>query len=263
MPIDISNIINDSASNSLIPARDPNAITGSAFIQANMNVSRTIRESNILSEFKAGNIPDFMRKFTAIKITSGQNTITYLTTPDYLCIGSDSDYVRIPMNPHTAQAIADQYDCTLPTRKMVNDIWKQSPNKVEPLPWGEPYDDSMMSTYRYGEHNRRIQAQLVNMDFKKLLSGHKKDVVLSNQMSPNNPKKRVTIFGWIHLNGQPIQGLNYWSHEDTYADYSHGIRLIANDVVVNGVPMRIQDVFGDTNLFALISDEGKLTFLRY
>ena len=263
MPIDISNIINNSDSYPLIPIRDPNAITGSAFIQANMNANRTVREANILKEFQSGNVPDFMRKFVAINITNGQNTITYLTTPDYLCIGSDSDYVRMPMDPHTAQAIADQYDCTLPTRKIVNDIWKQSPVKTAPQPWGEPYDNSMMSTYRYGEHNRRIQSKLAPQDFGKLISGHKKDVVLSNQMNPNNPKKRVTIYGWIQLDGTPIQGLNYWSHEDSYSDYSHGIRLIANDVMVNGKSMRIQYVFVDTNLFALISDEGKLEFLRY
>jgi hypothetical protein len=57
--------------------------------------------------------------------------------------------------------------------------------------------------------------------------------------------------------------MNYWSHEDTYADYSHGIRLIANDVMVNHSPMRIQDVFKDATLSELISDEGILTFLRY
>lgn len=247
----------------LIPNRQSNAVTGSEFIQANMNVSLVDRESNVLKEFLAGNVPNFLRSFIPVNVTIGNDSITYMVTNDYLSIGSDNDYVRMPMDPLTAQKIADQYDCTLPTKKMVVDIWKNSKYKLEPLPWGPPYDHSMMNTDRIKIHNQRIQDQLIGNDITKLISGHKKDVVLSNKISPNNPNKRVVIFGWIQQNGQPIQGLNYWSHEDTYKDYSHGVRLIANDVMVNNKPMRIQDVFGDAKLASLISDEGILTFLRY
>jgi hypothetical protein len=264
MSTDILNIFGKSSGdNALIHSRDPNAVTGSAFIQNNMNLSGATREANILHEFMSGNIPDFLRNFTAIDINDGKNSITYLVSADYLSIGSDADYVRMPMNPHTAQAIATQYDCTLPTRKMVNDIWSHSANKVPPLPWGPPYDSTMMSTERIGIHNGRVQKQLVGKDNKLLMSGHKKDVVLTNRLSPNNPNKRVAIYGWIQSNGQAIQGLNPTSHEDTYADYSHGIRMIANDVIVNGNPTRIQSVFADAKLASLISDEGVLIFLKY
>lgn len=247
----------------LIPKRDSSSVTGSQFITNNFSLGGKTRENNILNEFLNGNVPDFLRKFDSITVTSKSNTITYLVMTDYLSIGSDSDYVRMPMNPLSAQIIADKYDCTLPTRKMVNDIWSSSKNKLQPLPWGPPYDSSMMSTERVGIHNTRIQNQLKNKDFTHLTSGHKKDVVLTNRLSPNNPNKRVAIYGWIQLDGKPIQGLNPLSHEDTYEDYSHGIRLIANDVMVNGSPMRIQDVFKDANLSALVSDEGILTFTRY
>ena len=264
MGMDIFSIVGvNSSGNVLIPGRDPGAVTGSMFIQNNMKLSGTTRENNILHEFLGGNIPDFLRDFTAVEVLGAAGQITYLVMPDYLSIGSNDDYVRMPMNPLTAQAIADKFDCTLPTRKMVNDIWKISVNKVSPLPWGPPYDYSMMSTERIGIHNERIQKQLEGKDHTKLLSGHKKDVVLTNKLYPGNPSKRVAIYGWIQSNGQPIQGLNPVSHEDTYADYSHGIRLIANDVIVNGNPMRIKDVFADTKLSALISDEGSLKFTRY
>jgi len=247
----------------LIHSRDPGAVTGSVFVSENMHLTGATRENNILHEFLGGNIPDFLRNFTGVDVTDGTNTITYLVMPDYLSIGTDNDYVRMPMNPLTAQKIANQFDCTLPTRKMVNDIWKHSPNKVVPLPWGPPYDSSMMSTERIGIHNQRIQKQLEGKDFKLLLSGHKKDVVLTNRLYPGNPNKRVCIYGWIQSNGQAIQGLNPVSHEDTYADYSHGIRMIANDVIVNGSPMRMKDVFADPKLSALVSDEGPLKFTNY
>lgn len=250
-------------SGKLIPNRNSDYITGSQFIKNNFNTTGSAREKNILDELLKGNIPNFLRKMTPITVTNQQNTITYLVMNDYLCIGSDEDYIRIPMNPLTAQKIADQYDCTLPTRKIVDDIWKYSTNKLNPLPWGPPYDASMMSTDRINIHNSRIQAQLSGKDNTALTSGHKKDVVLTNKLSPNNPSKRVAIYGWIQANGKPIQGLNPATHEDTYADYSHGIRLIANDVMVNSNVMRIQDVFKDSKLSALISDEGILTFTKY
>lgn len=246
----------------LIPTRAYDAISGSEFCKKNMNNSIADREKNILNEFLSGNIPNFLKNFSSVKIIAGDDYILYTVLTDYLSIGSDTDYVRMPMNPHTAQAIADKYDCTLPTKKMVNDIWSQSVNKLPPLPWGPPYDASMMSTNRYIVHNSKIQKQLENKDIKSLTSGQKKDVILTNKLSPNNPQKRVAIYGWIQPNGQPIQ-VHPSAHEDTYADYSHGIRLVANDVVVNGNAMRIQDVFKDSKLCNLLTDEGPLTFLRY
>lgn len=262
MSIDIFNVFGGSSSgNSLIPSRDPGAVTGSSWIQTNMDLIGSVRENNILQEFLHGNIPDFLRNFSSVTVSDGTNSISYLVISDVLSIGSNEDYVRMPMNPHTAQAIADKYDCTLPTRKMVNDIWKNSANKLEPKPWGPPFDADMEKTHRIGTHNATIQAQLAGLDTTALTSGHKKDVIIDKQLLIN--KHNVGIYGWIYPNGQPIQGLNCTSHSDIYSDYSHGIRLIANDVMVNGNVMRIKDVFADSKLSSLISDEGILSFTHY
>lgn len=263
MGINIYNLFNLSDGNQLIPSRDPGSVTGSSFIKTNLNIKGSVREQNILEEFLHGNIPDFLRKFTAINVSNGTNNLSYLVTPDVLSIGSNSDYVRMPMSPLTAQAIADKYDCSLPTRLIVNTIWRAAYNKLEPKPWGPPYDDSMSDTYRYGVHNNTIQNQLSGKDSTLLISGHKKDVVLTNTLYPNNPKQRVAIYGWMQLNGQPIQGLNPSSHEVQYADYSHGIRLIANDVMIDGRAARLQDILSDPKLCILLSDEGPLRFQRY
>lgn len=246
----------------LIP-ENPNVTPGNIFCEKYKTLDRNKREAKILEEILSGNIPDFLRKFVPITITNNSDSITMLVMCDYLSIGTDENYVRMPMQPLTAQKIADAFDCSLPTRKMVFDIWKQSVNKLTPLPWGPPYDASMMSMDRIIIHNSRIQKQMEGKDIYQLTSGSKKDVVLTNRLSPNNPNQRVAIFGWIKPSGEIIQGLNPVSHEITYADYSHGIRLIANDVIVNNNPMRIQDVFADKNLCKLISDENVLTFVRY
>ena len=247
----------------LIPMRNPNALTGSQFAKNNMNTERFIREDNILNELINGNIPDFMRNFSAITITENGNTITYMVTPDYISLGSDNDYLRIPINAITAQKIADKFDCSLPTKKMVDDIWKYSINKLEPISHGPPYDASMYSTARYVWHNDCINKQMINKNNNYLTGGHKKDLILSNKLSPNNPEKKVCIYGWHQSNGKPIQGKNYWSHEVNYHDYSQTARFIANDVIVNGNPYRLQDIFTNNNLCYLVSDEGIVTFLRY
>jgi hypothetical protein len=66
---------------------------------------------------------------------------------------------------------------------------------------------------------------------------------------------RVAIYGWRKLDGNPIQPLTI-VHGDTYVDYSHGVRLIARQMLVDGKPMTINDVLKDPNLCGLLSDEG-------
>lgn len=263
MGINIFKILNKSPGNSLIPGRDPGAVTGSGFIKANMHIKGAQREANILNEFKHGNIPEFLRHFVPIDVVRNANTLTYLVMSDYLSIGSNSDYCRMPMNPLTAQAIANQYDCSMPTKTMVDNIWQNSINRLAPKPWGPPYDNSMEDTYRYGIHNNTIQQQLIQRDPTVLTSGHKKDVVLTNKLAPTNANHKVAIYGWIQNNGTPIQGLNTTSHDDRYADYSHGIRLIANDVMINGVAMRLPDVLKHPTLCYMLCDEGPLYFTHY
>jgi hypothetical protein len=264
MSINVFNILDGlSDGHSFIPSRDPGSVSGSTFIQNNLKLDGPARELNVLHEFQHGNIPDFLRHFVAISVTDGTNSLSYLVMSDVLCIGNNSDYVRMPMNPLTAQAIATQYDCTLPTRKMSNDIWIHATNKV--TPHAMPPDADMNKTYRISMHNAFVQDQLVKagLDPHQLTSGHKKDVVLTNGLYPNNLKQKVAIYGWMMLNGQAIQPLNYVSHSVMYEDYSHGIRLVANDVLLNGQARRMQDVFADGKLSALVSDEGPLKFVKY
>lgn len=244
-----------------VPPRSSSAISGSEFIQANLNLKGSVREKNIIQELTSGNIPNFLRNLTAITTSNSFGKVTYYVMSDYISIGSEQDYVRIPMTPLSAQAVADIYGCILPTRKMVNDIWKNSPVKLSPKPI--PPDALMSSTKRYNDHNTLVKNQLIGKNFDALISGHKKDVVLTNKLFPNNPNKRVAIYGWIQLNGVAIQGLNPSSHEDTYADYSHGIRYVSRKVLVNDEVKDILDVLKNPQLSSLLSDEGVLNFIRY
>ncbi len=88
-----------------------------------------------------------------------------------------------------------------------------------------------------------------------LISGHKKDVVLTNRLS--EILGRVAIYGWHRLSGIPIQPLTV-VHGANYADYSHGIRLVSNVVLIDGKPRSIYEVLEDPKLATILSDEGPI-----
>lgn len=62
--------------------------------------------------------------------------------------------MRIPMNLYTARAVADRFQFTLPTRKMVDAIYDQSPHHFTPQPL--PAGPQMRSTEYYRIHNAMI-----------------------------------------------------------------------------------------------------------
>ena len=54
--------------------------------------------------------------------------------PDYLAVGSDADFVRVPMTPQTAQRVADAFGCALPTRKIVDEVYRAATVRPHPRP---------------------------------------------------------------------------------------------------------------------------------
>jgi hypothetical protein len=244
-----------------IPARAADAVTGSAFIAAVAALPRDEREAAVLRELLAGNIPSFLRTLHTIRHTmTGADgvvrTIAYEVMPDYLAIGSDEDFVRMPMNPYTAQAFCDAFGFVLPTRKMVNDIWQASSVRVDP----HPLTVEREAAATFLQHHLIIEEQLAGARRGALVGGIKKDVVVSNKLMerPN----RVAIFGWHYPNGQPIQPL-YAGHVDWYVDYSHGIRPVRREMRIDGALRRFEEILDDPQLRNLLSDEGELTVRRY
>ncbi len=235
--------------------------TGAKFIARIHGLGDAKREAAILDAIQRGHVPDFMAglKEVALSFRDGSGTshsATVKVTPDYLCVGDDADPFRTPSKPATAQRIADAHGMLLPTRKLVDAIWKEAAVKLAP----RPIDNSAgTSTAAWVKHNQIIEDQLGGAHGE-LTAGHKKDVVITNQLA-NNPGK-VAIYGWHQANGQPIQPLST-VHGDSYADYSHGIRLVAGTVTVDGEEYKLEDIYRDPVLSALVSDEGPLKVTRY
>ncbi len=244
-----------------IPERPLDSEGGSKFMTRTAGLSQQEREKAIVEEFKRGNIPTFLGQFRTVTFASPDKTgelheISYEVMPDYLAIGSDEDFVRIPMTPGSAQRIADAFGCSLPTRKMVNNIYVGADVKLEPRPL--TLEREAVKTFL--QHNRIIEEQRKFRVLGLLVAGIKKDVVITNLLQAHPGK--VAIYGW-HLNDlKPIQLLTT-VHTENYVDYSHGIRLIKNRVLVDGEEMTVGKVLNDPHLWYLLSDEGPISRPSY
>ncbi len=248
-----------------LPPRSPDAPTGSEFLAATADLSPEDREAAIQNEILNGNIPDFLRNSRDVTIVGESadgepTTIDLSVTPDYLAIGTDDDYVRIPMTPDTAQAIADATGTSLPTTRIVDEIYAAADGQLTPDPL--PPGPGMTTNGYYGQHQADVEQQRIAEGFENgdLLAGHKKDVVITNRLE--SQPDRVAIYGWHQPSGRPIQSLSL-VHGDYYADYSHGVRLVDGEVRVNGEVRNLADVLADPNLAHLLSSEGPLRVTRH
>ncbi|MDQ6756407.1 MAG: hypothetical protein M3004_05685 [Bacteroidota bacterium] len=244
----------------IVPERNNSAISGTQFYKTAVAFHWHERDSFAVKEILAGNIPSFLKNFIAIhtQINDTNGKIihaTYFVAPDYLSVGSNDDWARIPLSPMAAQQIADSFHCFLPTRKMVNDIYKEAKIKLEPVPM-YAFRDSTITMY---QHHLIVEGQRKLR--KGLIAGIKKDVVLSEKLIKEKPNHEA-IYGWHKLDGKPIQSL-YTGHINWWVDYSHGIRLIYRTIYVNGKAMDYIDVLNDAHIKKLLCDEDDCNFYRY
>ena len=246
-----------------IPPRPEHALTGSEFIDYVSHMDPQHRERAIRNEIFKGNLPDFLRKLVPVELRyrspgKGVMTATIFVMPDYLAIGSNDDCLRIPMNFYSALAIATHFGFVLPTKKMVDAIYAQSAHHLAPQPL--PAGPRMRSSEYYRFHNQLIERQARDLGIRPgdLVSGDKKDVVITNRLIQH--MGRIAIYGWHRPNGIPIQPLST-VHGAGYADYSHGIRLISDVVLVGGRIRSVYDVLGDSGQANLLSGEGPINQL--
>lgn len=249
------------ASKRRIPPRPSDAEGGAALMKRVSGLRPAQREAVLLDQIKRGNIPQFLRCFVTVHVVAPdangrRREISYQVMPDYLAVGSNDDFVRVPLTPAAAQAAADAFGCVLPTQKMVDDIWRQAAIKLDPRPL--THDRESVETFV--EHNSIIESQRAGRRSGGVVAGIKKDVVITNQLADR--PGHVAIYGWHKLDGSPIQPLTT-VHVASYVDYSHGIRLVRGTAVVDGEPRELRDVLSDPALCHLVSDEGPIKALRY
>lgn len=235
---------------------------GKEFAEKIYLLPRVDREAMIFAHVVSGNIPYFLRTLCSISTTKEINgreyTLEYFVTPDYLAIGSDSDYFLTPMTPLLAQRIANHLQSTLPTKVMVDQIYSAALVKLPPQPI--PPDTNMIKVPRFAAHNDSVRSLrlplLSHFPFGSLVAGTKKDIIIHQKIYTDlkpNRSKPVVIYGWHKLTGEPIQPPNNW-HQETYVDYSHGVRLVQKRGKINGADISLVDILQDETYYILIGD---------
>jgi hypothetical protein len=205
-----------------------------------------------------GNVPQFLRALKPIRIGATfddgtKHSATCFVTSDYLAIGTDDDFFRMPMTPMTARAIADALDCAMITRKISDEIYRQADLKLPP----QPLTENREAAATFFQHHQIIEGQRAasKIPLGALIAGIKKDVVLSNRLSEK--PHHVAIYGWHKIDGAPIQPLTV-VHIENYVDYSHGVRLMSRHVMVDGEWRDATEILRDQRKCVLLSDEGPI-----
>ncbi|HEX2865685.1 MAG TPA: T9SS type A sorting domain-containing protein [Ignavibacteriales bacterium] len=244
-----------------LPQRPANSLTGSAFMQKVQYMTFEQREAEIYNEISRGNLPDFLRNMVTVKTTLNDamgksHIVSYSVTPDYLAVGSNEDFCRIPMGPLTAQRIADLTGTSMPTSRLVDDVYKHAEVKLAPVTY-YPVGNANELVSKFIVHNEAIDSEMAASggSLGQLTGGTKKDVVISNKITDPSRPRHVVIYGWHRLDGAAIQPLTN-IHIDTYVDYSHGIRLLDSDITIDGQSYSISKVLTDPALYSILSSEG-------
>lgn len=239
---------------------------GSLFYEKLRLLDFNDREELIFNEIISGNYPQFLKNWEKVSFSDRdangkKHRVTLFVKPDYLSVGNDSDLFIIPMGPITAQKIADTFNASLPTPKIVDLVYRKSKLKLEPFNY-IPRGNRNETPDILFDHSKVIQAQIKASGYKPgiFVAGTKKDIVISSKLSDPVKNHHVTIYGWHRLNGKPIQPVTN-IHINIYVDYSHGVRLISNRVLVDGKEYNYRDILKDTVLYTLLSNE-KLPLVR-
>ena len=239
---------------------------GSDFMRRADTTAFWTLEDIIVETVTAGQVPDALRHFRKITFTTPvvdsveilrkKHKVEMWVLPDYVAIGTNDDFVRMPMGPLAAQRIADALDCTLPTPFLVDRIAEASEGHVDIFPF-RPLSNRNSQPIVFQDSNNAINAQFkaYGYEFGQFISGLKKDIVLTYKiMTLTEYERNVAIYGWHHPDGRAQQPL-FVRHGNFYVDYSHGVRLIYNKVKIDGVEYNIREVLQSPELYRLLSDE--------
>ncbi len=241
------------------PPRRATAMTGSELAARVAGLNAAERDSVVYGEIVAGNMPSVLRQpvYLTDTLRDGRgdlHRVTLLVTPDYLSVGSDSDFIRMPMLPATAQRLADRWGAVLPTSKISDLIYRHAEVKLVPHPM---MPDATMTTMSvFARHNSLVEKErrATGKPLGVLVAGHKKDIVITPRM--DREPGRLFIYGWHTAIDKPIQPLSA-AHNMGYVDYSHGVRLVSDEVLVDGKLYSLRKLLQAPVWFRLLSDEAE------
>lgn len=214
-----------------LPLRPRGAPGGEAFFASIARATVAEREAALEEQLLAGNVPAFLRSLVPVSLRVGELDARVFVTPDYVAIGSDEDFVRVPLVVRTAARVASAAGSLFPTVEIVNAIYGAAELKIGSPPMAPGL--AMASSRYFVEHNRAIEANRRALDrpLGTLLAGPKKDLVLTARLLAR--PGRTPIYGWFREDGSVIQPLSLL-HDHHHLDYTHGLRLVSTEAEIDG-----------------------------
>ena len=145
-----------------LPERRKDAWSGTEFARQIESLSRIEREKAVVEAILSGNVPTFSKTLKPVEVTEVIDgkayTLLLFVTADYMAIGSDDDYLYVPLTPLAAQYLASKLNCVLPTKKVIDTIYHQAGLKLTPQPIAP--SDSMTTVPVFVQHTDSIKQQI-------------------------------------------------------------------------------------------------------
>ena len=245
------------------------------------------REAAFWQEFQKGNYPSFVSLFAPVTMTDkAGRKATFMVSVDYAAIGTDDDWLRMPLSGYHATRVAEAFGCYLPTNKLVMEIYRQAAVKLVAHPFdcqgtgSGTWQRSNVATMGHedvlqGKTPCKKGQRMPSADGKfnpllgnhdgvcsisgphpgVLVSGHMKEVILSHE----NLAERLAFWGFFTSVGKPIQSGFGCRHGPGYSDYSHGVRMVKGDVDLDGQRMSYAELVTNPAYASLMFDSGGTT----
>jgi hypothetical protein len=234
-----------------LKARGPEARGARALFEDIDHLGAADREQAIAAELLAGNVPSFLRKLVPLRLGDGARDAWVFATPDYVCVGSDDDFARMPITMRTTRKLCAAAGAMPPTKLLVDALYAAAPFKVT-SPTMSP------GSWRLADvvsHHEVIARRLTKAGGQPgdLVAGCKKDIVITRRMLEHGG--RTALYGWMLKDQSVVQPLSL-VHDDRFLDYVQGLRLIDRRLWIDGKDVDFLDALADRALAPLVSDEG-------
>ncbi len=198
-------------------AQRPNATAhepATAILARTQGMSQMAREREFVALIQRGNVP--LSTWDMVPIRYGLSAMA-----DFLAVGTDGDFMWVPLTPMAAMEVLAPRGMRLPHRDEADAIFAAARAQSGFVPFQA--FSPMHGQTRWGNTaiaSTRQRLEVERAGRKGLLDGHKK-YVLGHAVV--NGEGRVIIYGGHTYDGASVQPYST-VHADSYLDYSHGIR---------------------------------------
>ncbi|MBN2197261.1 MAG: hypothetical protein JW751_30950 [Polyangiaceae bacterium] len=219
------------------------------------------RHRFVLEQIALGYLPSTWNRWVTVRAQGQKGTrVEFDVSPHGLRIGTDADWVEVPLDgPHFAAA-AELLGCRLATEWMVKQTHRQARrdgNTVHyysaaeiaaSLAWYDwdnntPDGPKMKGAAFFRRRSSLLRRWLDQHDIagSDLVSGYFKAVV--PPIDGITRPRGLEIVGGHDDENHQIQPLSGGLHPQRFFDYSHNVRLARNEIRVNGRPLTLNEFF--------------------